>query len=245
MAANAQVFKPPRSLKVAIWRCRKRRYRQECFRWLRFGPTEKQLAEELEFETPDNLWQVTWRCRDTRYRKEFWRWLRYGPDEERDAVKFKRQWARAKAEGGEAAVGRYYLDQRARRYTSLTHHKSDVQTFYIILTAVLSYLAIAMSDRVLGYIGPSMKQVVVLLLFAVVAAMSSFTNSLVYPLITHFMGAAEYGEDVIHDESYINQVRQEINSLSRTLQRGRRRFSLSKLFIFLASAYPLHNYFFG
>jgi hypothetical protein len=199
--------------------------------WFWSGPDAAQRAKVFKFDPPDNLWQATWRCRDSRYLKEYFRWLRFGPDEARDAKQFEEQWAKAGA-GGELAVAKSYLDQRTRRQTSLTHHKSDVLTFYTILTAVVVFLAAIAPEGVRNLISPSLRPVAGLLVIALVMALASYTNKLLYPLYTHFMGAAEYGHEVVHEKSYINKVRQEVNSLSRTLQRGKRLFSASKLCVY-------------
>lgn len=72
--------------------------------------------------------------------------------------------------------------------------------------------------------------------------MSSYTNKLLYPLYTHCMGAAEYGNEVINDKTYVNKVRLESNSYARTLQRGKRLFSLSKQIIYAVGLYLLIKY---
>lgn len=234
-----QGFEPPRSLKQALWRCRKKQHRKAYARWFKHGPSAEQLADELKFKAPDNLWQVIWRCRDRRYLKEYWRWLRFGPDEERDAKIFERQWEGA-TEKGQPAVARYYLDQRSRRQESIRHLKSDVLTFYTILAVAFAALPVLMPEQVRALIGPSVEpHVAGFLLAALVVVLASYTNKLLYPLITHFEGAAEHGEDVVHDKSYINHVRKETNNFSRTLQRGKRLFSVSKMCLNAAGAYLL------
>lgn len=237
---QSPAFEPPGSLLQAVWRCRRRNYRKECWRWWRFGPTAEQRASDFEFETPDNLWQAVWRCRDRRYLKEYVRWLRFGPDEAKDARIFEERWEAADKEGRQA-IAKDQLDHRAHRQMGLTHHKSDVLTFYTILAAIFAALATIAPDRVRDYIGPAMTPVVGLMVIALLMALSSFSNRILYPLYTHFMGAAEYS-NVVDEKSHVDQMRRETNRLSRVLQRGRRQFSLSKMAVYLAGAYAVLRY---
>lgn len=191
-------------------------------------------GQEWVFDPPDAILKLLKALRDVRFRKEYWRWVRKGPDETTDEAKFERQWQAAGPEG-QPAVTQYYQDQRENRRTSLLHIKADTPMLFTqlgLLPVVLAMVVtISSPAKAQALLQSDSKFFLLLLPAAWVVASTSHSNKLLYAMRTHFMGAAEWGEDVTDQKSYTNSIRKEVNSLSRTIQRARRRLDLSKLLI--------------
>ncbi|HET9411722.1 MAG TPA: hypothetical protein VFO38_02655 [Candidatus Saccharimonadales bacterium] len=196
--------------------------------------THDTAAREWVFDPPDALWKLLWALRDVRFRQEYWRWVRKGPNDTTDEAKFERQWQAAGPEG-QPAVTQYYQDQRENRRTSLLHIKADVPMLFtqlgLLPVALATVVTISSPAKVQALLQSNSKLFLLLLPAAWVVASTSHSNKLLYAMRTHFIGAAEWGQDVTDQKSYTNSIRKEVNSLSRTLQRARRRLDLSRLLI--------------
>lgn len=200
------------------------------------------------FNPPDSFWELLGACRDRDYRKKYLRWVIHGPNEEHDAACFDQQWEEA-GEAGRPWVQKYYEDQRTARLTGLTHVKTDVQTLFnqvgLLFVVVTTIVALSSPVKIQHFWHSPNRYVLLLPLLAWVLASSSYTARLFYSLWTHFMGVAERGRIITGSKSYVNSLRKEVNGLSLTLQRARRRLDLSKVVIYVTVIFLFRFILFG